>query len=343
MEFRHRPGRIRISSALAILVGLSVTTYLFVATGPAVVIGLLFDASYGVAVVIAFHVSQILFDALAWQALLGAVTRPRLRIFMVLRWIREATNNLLPVAQIGGEVVGARLLSLFGVGMAEAAASTAVDLTLETLSQVAFTVFGIALLMSFEPSGPLRQAATYALIGLSALGFGFMAAQWAGLFRIIERGLLRIGSRFGWRSLEQVAGLHRAIIDIWRAPRVVLACGALHLLSWLLGGAEVMLACHYLGHDVSLLQGIVLESLSQAMKSVGFAIPGGLGIQEGGLLLLAPLCGLPAEDAMALSLLKRLREMVLGVPALIALHPIAARAGRSDLGGAELTRQTRNV
>ena len=47
---------------------------------------------------------------------------PRLRMFMVLRWIREATNNLLPVAQIGGEVVGARLLSLFGVGMAKAAA-----------------------------------------------------------------------------------------------------------------------------------------------------------------------------------------------------------------------------
>ena len=318
----------RISSALAVLAGLSVTTYLFVATGPAVVIGLLFDASYGVAVVIAFHVSQILFDALAWRALLGAVVRPRLRIFMVLRWIREATNNLLPVAQIGGEVVGARLLSLFGVGMAKAAASTAIDLTLEMLSQIGFTMFGIAVLMSFVPqSTPLWQATTCALIGLSALGFGFVAAQWAGLFRVIEQGLLRIGSRFGWRSLQQVAGLHRAVIEIWRAPRLVLACGALHLVSWLLGGVEVMLACHYLGHDVSLQQGIVLESLSQAMKSVGFAIPGGLGVQEGGLLLLAPLCGLPAGDAMALSLLKRLREMVLGVPALIAWHPIAARAG----------------
>src|SRR5262249_54795201 len=83
----------------------------------------------------------------------------------------------------------------------------------------------------------------------------------------------------------------------WRAPRPVLACGALHLGSWLLGGVEVMLACHYLGHDVSLQQGIVLESLSQAMKSLGFAIPGGLGVQEGGLLLLAPLCGLSAGDA----------------------------------------------
>jgi putative membrane protein len=318
----------RISSVLAVLAGFGAATYLFVATGPAVVTGLLFDAGWGVAVVIAFHLLQILSDSMAWQALLGAGVRPRLRMFVFLRWIREATNNLLPVAQIGGEVVGARLLSLFGVGMAEAAAGTAIDLTLEMLSQIAFTVVGIGVLMSFGPrSEPLRQAMTYALIGLSALGFGFLVAQWAGLFGIIERGLLRIGSRFGWRSLAELAGLHRAIIDIWRTPRAVLACGALHLISWLLGGLEVMLACHYLGHDISLQQGIVLESLSQAMKSAGFAIPGGLGVQEGGLLLLAPLCGLPAGNAMALSLLKRLREMVLGVPALIAWHPIAARAG----------------
>jgi hypothetical protein len=52
----------------------------------------------------------------------------------------------------------------------------------------------------------------------------------------------------------------------------------------------------------------------------------GLGVQEGGLLL-APLCGLPAEDALALSLLKRLRKMVLGGTALIASRSIAARAG----------------
>ena len=318
----------RISSALAVLAGLGIATFLFFATGPAAVMGLLFDAGYGIAILIAFHFLQILFDALAWRALLEAATRPPLGMFMVLRWIREAINNLLPVAQVGGEVVGARLLSLFGVGAPEAAASTVIDLTSEMLSQVVFTAIGIAVLLSFEPrSAPLWQAATYALIGLSALGLGFVAAQWAGLFWVVEQVLLRIGRRLGWQSLEEAAGLHRAVIKVWRAPKAVLACGALHLVSWLLGGLEVMLACHYLGHDVGLWQGIVLESLSQAMKSAGFAIPGGLGVQEGGLLLLAPLCGLPAEDAMALSLLKRLREMVLGVPALIAWHPIAARGG----------------
>ena len=68
-----------------------------------------------------------------------------------------------------------------------------------------------------------------------------------------------------------------------------------------------------------------MESLSQAMKSAGFAIPGGLASRKVGRCS-HRLCGLPAEDAMALSHLKRLREMVLSVPALIASHPIAARA-----------------
>jgi hypothetical protein len=80
-------------------------------------------------------------------------------------------------------------------------------------------------------------------------------------------------------AVEQVAGLHRAIVEVWRAPKAALACGALHLVSWLLGGVKVMLACHYLGHDVSLRQGIILESLSQA---AGFAIPGGLASRKVG-------------------------------------------------------------
>lgn len=89
-----------------------------------------------------------------------------------------------------------------------------------------------------------------------------------------------------------------------------------------------------MGHDVSLWQGIILDGLSQAMKSAGFAIPGGLASRKVDCCL-HRLCGLPAEDAMALSHLKRLREMVLCVPALIASHPIAARAGMRSVSDRE--------
>ncbi len=46
-------------------------------------------------------------------------------------------------------------------------------------------------------------------------------------------------------------------------------------------------------------------------------MPGGLGIQEGGLVLIGSQLGLTPELALALSLAKRARELLVGVPCLI--------------------------
>jgi hypothetical protein len=48
-------------------------------------------------------------------------------------------------------------------------------------------------------------------------------------------------------------------------------------------------------------------------------------VQEGGYLLLAPLAGLPPDAALALSLAKRARELLLGAPGLLYLH-LSSRA-----------------
>jgi len=74
----------------------------------------------------------------------------------------------------------------------------------------------------------------------------------------------------------------------------------------------------------------VLESLGQAIRGAGFAIPGALGVQEGGYLLLAPLAGLAPGAALALSLAKRVRELLLGLPGLLYLR----FAGREDAAAA---------
>ena len=47
-------------------------------------------------------------------------------------------------------------------------------------------------------------------------------------------------------------------------------------------------------------------------------MPGALGVQEAGYALLMPLFGLPAEMGLAVSLLKRARDIVIGVPVLLA-------------------------
>ena len=100
----------------------------------------------------------------------------------------------------------------------------------------------------------------------------------------------------------------------------VAASFALSLLGWIVGTGEVWLALHFLGSPVGWAEALMLESLGQAIRGAAFAIPGSLGVQEGGYLLLARLIGLPPEAALALSLAKRARELLLGLPGIVYLH-----------------------
>ena len=71
----------------------------------------------------------------------------------------------------------------------------------------------------------------------------------------------------------------------------------------------------------------MVESLGQAIRALGFAIPGALGVQEGGYVLICGLFGVPASSALALSLIRRAREIALGVPGLAVWHWSEARPG----------------
>ena len=327
-------GAMKWGAAIGTLAGLGLAAWLLASFGVDEVLALLGRAGWGIGAVVLFHLVQILFSALAWRAVAGpTVPQPSLRAFMVLRWIREGVNNLLPVAQIGGEVVAARLLRRRGVPLAQAVAGSVGDLTMEMLTQIAFTLLGLGLLVLLVGESGVSG---YVLggLGLAVAGAaGFIAAQWFGLAGLIERGIMRLSRSFGWAPLGEITGLDAAIRGIYRRPgRAGVAC-LWHSVSWLLGGAEVCLALHLLGTDVGLGEGLVIEALGQALKAAGFAVPGALGVAEGGYVVVCHLFGLPPELAIALGLMKRLREVGLGVPALLAWQwqerrPAVLREGR---------------
>jgi putative membrane protein len=284
-------------------------------------------AGWGVLAVIAFHPVQMIFSALGWQVLLPIPPAPGLIAFTGLRWIREGVNNLLPVAQIGGEVVGARLLRRHGVPLAMGGASVTVDLTIEFLTQVLFTLIGLALLTSrlHDPGIVVWTIGTVALGG--AVVALLVAAQRFGLFQLLERSLVRLAERRpAWSSLGEVAGLNRAIQALCASPaRLGWSC-LHHLISWLLGGLEVMLALYFVGVSVDFREGLIIESLGQAFRAAGFAIPGSLGVQEGGFIIACGLFDVSPQAAIELSLLKRIREVAWGIPALVAWQVIETRS-----------------
>lgn len=303
--------------------GLLLAAWLLNRYGAAAIFGLLQAAGWGLLAVVLFHAVQILFSALAWRAVAGPMAPPpfegpSLGEYMALRWVREGVNNLLPVAQIGGEVVAARLLRRRGVPMASAIAGSVGDLTAEMLTQILFTLLGLGLLVLLVDNSGVGGFVAGGVAVAAAAAAGFVAAQWFGLAGLIERGLVRLSARFGWAPLGEVSGLDAAIRGLYRSPSRM-GWGCLHHgVSWLLGGVEVCLALHVLGTDVGLAEGTVIEALGQALKAAGFAIPGALGVAEGGYVAVCHLFGLSPELAVALGLVKRLREVALGVPALAA-------------------------
>ena len=322
----------RRAAWLGAAVGLGLAAWLLHSYGLGRILGLLARAGWsGFAAVVAFHLVQLVASAAGWWAIAAAATpRPSLSAFILLRWIREAVNNLLPGAQIGGEFVASRLLRRRGVPLAWAIAGTVADLTLEMVTQIGFTVLGLALLVDSvgllgSASGGLVDSVVGGLIVAALLVAGFIGAQWLGAGSLVERGLLWLGRAAGWAGAADMEGLHAALVGCYRVPSRVAVAAAAHMLSWLLGGVEVCLILRFLGHGVGVGPGLVIEGIGQALKAAGFAVPGALGVQEGGYVVICQAYGLSPEVAIALSLMKRLREVALGVPGLLAWQRLEAR------------------
>ena len=314
----------KLGALLGALVGLGLTGWLLASYGLVRVLEVLGRAGvFGFVAIVAFHLPQMLCSALGWEAI--ARPGPDLRTYVRLRWVREAVNNLLPLAQIGGEFVVARLLQRQGVRLAQAIGGTIADLLLEMGTQVLFTVLGVALLVHVAGRSEVSDLATRALWVAALVVAGAFTALWMGLAAVIERAALRMGRSFGWPATAEIGGLHEALVGCFRAPRRVLLGSFWHLVSWLSGGLEVWLILHFFGTDVGPDTGLIIESLGQALKAVGFAVPGAIGVQEGGYVVVCRLLNIPPEMALAVSLIKRVREAVLGIPGLIFWHRAEAK------------------
>ncbi len=292
-------------------------------------------AGWGLLAVAAFHAVPLVADALGWRSLLSGVARPSAVTFVRARWIGESVNGLLPVLQVGGNVAKARALARARVPGVLAGASVVVDVTLVVLTQILFALLGVAILVAHFGGGAILVPVLVGTALTFLMAAGFVAAQRAGLFgaglRLVERlgGHLGLGEGF---SAQRAGELDAGVLALYGKRRAVIASASWHLASWLVGTGEVWLALYFLGHPVTLPSALLLESLGQAVRAAAFAVPGALGVQEGGFVVLGALVGLDPQTCLALSLCKRARELLLGLPGLVMWQAGASRSSLDETG-----------
>jgi hypothetical protein len=69
---------------------------------------------------------------------------------------------------------------------------------------------------------------------------------------------------------------------------------------------------------------VIFESGALAIRGAAFLVPGAVGVQEGGYILIGNLLGISGDVALALSLLRRMRELALGIPGIVAWQLVEA-------------------
>jgi len=291
---------------------------------------ILADLPLAVAISAAVHVPQIFFTALAWRALLPPEQRPPIATMMALRWYREAANALLPAGAILGQAAAARLLARQGVPGDMAGATATVDITIEAVSQLFFTLAGIFLLLVGRETGGLAGFALAGL-GIALAGAAAMVAVQRRLpLALLERGLARLARRWPAIRPDAIRDFQAAILALHTNWSRLAAATLFHTISWVLGAVEIAAVLWLLGHPITLADALVVEALAQALRNAGFLLPGALAVQEGAIIGAAALVGVPAAAALAVALVRRSREVVFSLPGLLAWQRAEARAGRAS-------------
>jgi putative membrane protein len=275
---------------------------------------------------ILYHQLQTLSDSAGWLVLIPKQHRVRLSSSFFLHWLCESINNLLPTPRVGGDIVLVRVAALWGMPLRIATAAIIVDVTIGVVTRVILVVTAAILLVAATGRTDLaRPALITVMIGTLAAA-GFYAVQRIGIFRWGARLASRLVKAPGGGWLVQGGETLDQAIRVLYARRLgVAGCYLFWALSWIIASGELWIALRALASPSSFTTAVILESAALAIRGAAFLVPGALGVQEGGFILLGNLLGVPSEIALALSLVRRVRELGLGIPGLAAWQLVESR------------------
>jgi len=307
----------KLGVILAGIAGLAVALYFIVHTGFASVVAAVASVGWsGFAILCLYALALFVVLGAGWFALMPG------RGFWSFVWgriVRDAAGEVLPFSQLGGILIGVRALILRGVEAPIAFASCIVDVTTEMMAQIVFILIGIALFWAHSAAG-LPAATISGIVFVLAGSVAFIVLQ--------RRGLV-LGEKLAERFLPVVArqtrAFREAVQEIYEHPARLAASSAIHLAGWILSAGGTWLAVRLIGGRLDIAGAIAIESILCALRSAAVIVPGALGVQEAGYAMLMPLFGLSPEVGLAVSLLKRAREIAIGAPVLLMWQGLEGR------------------
>ena len=308
----------RLARGLLVAAGMASVAYLVAMTGIDVLVASVRTLSWRLAVFIVMPYAVVaLLHTIAWRLTFMRAPSSLRRLF----WIRLAGEALnLGAASVGGEPVKVYLLR-DRVPLADASASQVVDKTGITVGQVLFLAFGLVVaILHFDLAADVLWAVVVLLVVQIGVVVTFVLVQGVGLGDRTLRLLDRLGVVADRGRASGFARFERILAASYRERRgAVLACVLVHLLAWLVGSLEVYLVLRWLDVRASLAAALAIDAFGAGIKFMAFAIPGAVGVLEGGYMMLFSAFGFDGGLGLSFTLVRRLRMVAWSVAGLVAL------------------------
>ena len=316
----------RLHLLIVALLGVALIGYLLTHIGLRAVLtaaGSIGAGGFGLLCALAFVVFAVLGPA--WYVLLPRATHPSLRLMIWARMVRDSASEALPFSQVGGMVLGVRAAGLFGMPTRLTVASMIVDVTTELVGQLLYVGFGLLLLlMRGAQSAAAATLERGILIGLALValcGIVFLLMQRRGLGWLSGK----LAGRVFPASAAYMSGVGADLRTIHRTPLRIVGSACIHFCAWNAAAVTTWVALRLIGQRVDLSAVIALDSLVYAARSLAFFVPNALGVQEAAYTVLGPLVGIGKEFALAVSLLRRARDIAVGIPILVVYQLLEGR------------------
>jgi len=320
------PNKVRLTFYLLGLAGVALFTGLLIREGVSQVMEHFVAPKWVILGIAAYHSIPLFLDAVAWWLLFPKPERPPLLRLYWMRWIGESVSTLVPSATVGGDIVRARLVAIHGTALATSAGTVIVDLTLGIFVQAGFALVGLALLVQATGRTEFVVPTLWGLTIAVAAFIGFFLAQRRGMFGFITRLMSRFVQSEEWQGLVQGGEtLDRKVRTLYSHRGDLLGCAVATVVSLAVVSGEVWIALLAMNLNPSFVHAFILQSLIYAIRSAAFAVPAGIGVQEGGYIFVGSLLGIPGDAAFALSLIARMRELGIGIPGLILWQLVEGR------------------
>ncbi len=298
---------------LAALLGAGVLAYLLYHLGVKQVFQQLALVGWGWPVIIGQEVLPILANTAGWRY---TFTAPHRTVsfweLFKMRQAGDAFNYLIPSATVGGELLRINLLRQ-SLSIAPGAASVTLAKFTQSLGQALFIALGLALAAPFAPlKAGLLPWLWVLLSGCLLFLLLILAALWWGMFSRVGNFLREwLPHRVGrFLPVDKIGELDSYIASFLKSQQgnFWTSTGCFGL-GWALGAVEVFLIFHFLGLPIDLPTAITVETLSVFIDGVLFFVPGKLGTQEGGKVLIFMSLGLPPVSGLAFGIIRRIREL----------------------------------